>query len=341
MRVSAIIVTFSQHDLLRTCLRSVQKAMVGVDGEIIVVDNASTDITAQVVTEEFPGVRLIRNPVNLYYTRAVNQGMRAANGDYLYLLNDDTELESGNIRELVRFMDDRPNCGVVGPALRGPDHSPQVSAQRFPTPVREIAGILGLAWLLRKAAWADGVQKRYPRALGTERVDWVCGGALFTRRALMESMGHHDEHYLFYCDDPDIGMRMRAAGHEVWYHPGTHVLHHHGLSTVKTPRKLRFDIIMTRSRRHYHRKFHGWLAMAAVETAFGAASALRGVRRLLSGRRDEAARHFKAFMALFEANRMPPEERAAIDGYRQCAHNGLPPNDPDRATPPAATPMAR
>jgi len=323
MKVSAIIVTFSQHDLLRTCLRSVEKAMEGVDGEIIVVDNASTDATPQVMAEEFPRVRYIRNPVNLYYTRAVNQGMRAATGEYVYLLNDDTELEPGNIRELTRFLDEKPACGVVGPMLKSPKHEYQISAQKFPTPLREVCTVLGIAHLLRDASWAKPIQKQYEHPIGTRKVDWVCGGAIFLRKALMAELGHHDEHYLFYCDDPDIGMRMARAGHEVWFDAATYVLHHHGLSTVKTPRKLRFDIIMTRSRRHYHRKHHGWFGMAAVETAYGLAAGLRAIRRLLTGRRDEAAKYWKSLVALFEAGSMPPEEAKAIEGYRLCSYNGL------------------
>ncbi len=298
--------------------------MRDVDGEIIVVDNASTDATPKVVEEEFPGVRLIRNPVNLYYTRAVNQGMRAAKGEYVYLLNDDTELEPENISALIAFMEQHPKCGIVGPMLRSPQHEYQVSAQKFPTPIREIFGVLGIAYLLRTRRWADSIQKRYPtHPLPTQQVDWVCGGAIFLRRDMMMNVGLHDEHYLFYCDDPDIGMRAARAGFEVWYLDSTFVLHHHGLSTVKTPRKLRFDIILTRSRRHYLRKFHGWLGMAMVEVAYGVASLLRAVRNILTGHRDKARMHWLALRCQFEACRMPPEERHAIDGYRSCAFNGL------------------
>ncbi|MBS0197412.1 MAG: glycosyltransferase family 2 protein [Planctomycetes bacterium] len=338
MRVSVIIVTFSQHDLLRICLRSAQRAMQSVDGEIIVVDNASTDATPKVVEEEFPGVRLIRNPVNLYYTRAVNQGMRAAKGEFVYLLNDDTELEPANITELLQFMQEHPKCGVVGPMLRSPQHEYQVSAQQFPTPIREILGVFGIAHWLRNRSWSEPIQKRYSRhPLPTRRVDWVCGGAIFLRRRLMEELGHHDEHYLFYCDDPDIGMRSASAGYEVWYLDRTYVLHHHGLSTVKTPRKLRFDIILTRSRRHYLRKFHGWLGMAAVEAAYGAASLLRAAKALLTGRREKAVKHWLSLRCQFEACRMPPEEKQAIDGYASCIFNGLGVPSPNVHSPQAQT----
>jgi N-acetylglucosaminyl-diphospho-decaprenol L-rhamnosyltransferase len=323
MKVSAIIVTHNQHDLLRTCVRSVLTALKGMDGETIVVDNASTDATPGIITEEFPGVRYIRNPVNLYYTRAVNQGMRAASGEYVYLLNDDTELEPGNIKTLAAFMDANPRCGACGPAMRSPEHEPQVAAQKFPTPTREVLRILGIAHALRNRKWAERFQKQYPSPMSTQRVDWVCGGAIFLRRELMARLGYHDEKYLFYLDDPDIGMRLRDAGYEVWHCAETYVLHHHGRSTVKTPRKLRFEIIAVRSRRHYYRKLHGLAACAAVELAHGVGSGLRAVKCTILGRTPDARRHWSSLKVLFEAFRMPAEEREAYAGYSRCVYNGL------------------
>ena len=93
MELSVVIVTHSQHDLLRQCVLSVLSTLREVDGELIVVDNASTDYTPNMMAAEFPDVRFLRNEVNLHYTRAVNQGMRATSGEFILLLNDDTEIE--------------------------------------------------------------------------------------------------------------------------------------------------------------------------------------------------------------------------------------------------------
>ena len=266
MDIAVIVVTHNQHDVLRTCLRSVFAAMEGVDGEVIVVDNMSTDATPEVVTKEFSAARYIRNEVNLYYTRAVNQGMRATSAEFVFLLNDDTEMEPKCIRHLIQFMREHPKCGALGPALRSPEHRLQTSAQRFPTPYREITTVLGLAYYLRNTTLGAGMQRQYPEPMDTRQVDWVCGGATFFRRALMEQVGYHDEHYLFYRDDPDIVLRLKNLGWEFWYCPETYLLHHHGRSTVKTSRRVRFEIIDARSRRHYHKIHHGWLAAFAVES---------------------------------------------------------------------------
>jgi N-acetylglucosaminyl-diphospho-decaprenol L-rhamnosyltransferase len=323
MDIAAIVVTHNQHDVLRTCLRSVFAAMEGVDGEVIVVDNQSTDATPQVVTNEFPAARYIRNDVNLYYTRAVNQGMRATSAEFVFLLNDDTEMEPQCVRHLIEFMRAHPKCGAVGPALRSPTHELQTSAQRFPTPYREFMTKLGIAYQLRKMRLGAGMQKQYPEPLGTRQVDWVCGGATFFRRALMEEVGYHDEHYLFYRDDPDIGMRLVKRGWEVWYCPETYLLHHHGKSTVKTPRRVRFEIIDARSRRHYYRKFHGWLAMMAVESAYLTVALLRALKSAVLFRFAKAGQDLRTARVLFEAIAMPEEERNAYAGYGRCAFNGL------------------
>ena len=115
MELSVIVVTYNQHDLLRKCLRSVLSAMEGIRGEVVVVDNASVDATPEVMSEEFPTVRYIRNRANLHYTRAVNQGMRATSGRYAFLLNDDTEMAPDTFSKLIAFMEAPSSLRRRGP----------------------------------------------------------------------------------------------------------------------------------------------------------------------------------------------------------------------------------
>ena len=321
--LAVVVVTHNQHDLLRQCLRSALTALEGMKGEIIVVDNASVDATPRVMASEFPLVRAIRNETNLHYTRAVNQGMRATNGRYVCLLNDDTEVKPDCFGNAVDFMDGQPRCGALGPMLVSPGGDVQISAQKFPTPFREVMAVTGMAWRLRHRRWGANMQREYPMPMGTQVVDWVCGGAIFLRRSVMVSLGYHDEGYLFYRDDPDIGMRMRSAGWEVWYFPGSCVVHHHGASTVKTDSKVRFDLIAVRSRRHYHRKFHGTLAAGVVEGFIGLCTVLRGLKALLLGRFQLAMGHWRELILMFEALVSPREEREAIAGYRHALYNGM------------------
>lgn len=323
MTVSTVVVTRNQHDLLRQCLRSIVAAMEQVGGEVLVVDNASTDATARVLAEEFPSVSVIQNKTNVHYTRAMNQGIRATTGRYVFLLNDDTMLEPDCLHKLSSFMDSHPRCGGAGPMLVSPEGEYQISAQKFPTPFREIMMLSGIAWRLRGRKWSARIQPRYPEPMGTQIVDWVCGGAIFLRRSILEELGCHDENYLFYRDDPDIGMRLKSAGWEVWYLPDARVVHYHGMSTVKTTSKVRFDLIGVRSRRHYHRKFHGLLGSFAVECAYGLLAALKLFKSLLLGRLSQAGKYWHEIRLLFAACAMPIEERDAIEGYRHAAYNGM------------------
>jgi GT2 family glycosyltransferase len=324
VEVSIVVVTHNQHDLLRQCLRSVLVALERVDGECIVVDNASTDATPKVMEEEFPGVRYVRNTANVHYTRAVNQGMRAGRGDFYLLLNDDTELDPELLRTLLAFMHSHPQCGAVGPRFLAPGtREVQVSAQRLPTPFLEVMRLTGLAWYLRERAWARGLQLSYPEPLPTRRVGWSCGGALFVRASVMQALDYHDERYLFYCDETDLGRRLADAGWQVWYDADTWLLHHHGASTVKTDRRVRFELIAVRSRRHYYRKFFGVPGLLAVELADAGATTLRVLGALLRGRFSEARERAAQLPRLVEACWMPSEEREAIEGYRRAPYNGL------------------
>jgi hypothetical protein len=323
MDLAIVVVTHNHHDLLRQCLRSALAAIDGIDGEVVVVDNASMDATPQVMADEFQQVRVIRNETNVHYTRAVNQGMRATSGRFVFLLNDDTVVEPHCFRKLIAFMDAHPRCGAVGPTLVSPEGDVQVSAQRFPTPARVIMNASGIAWRLRKRRWAAAIQTQYPSPMSTQIVDWVCGGAMFLRRTAIEELGYHDENYLFYFDDPDIGMRMREAGWEVWYCPDTHLVHHHGMSTVKTKSKVRFDLIAVRSRRHYHRKFHGLPESFLVECCYGFCNLLRAFKSLALFRGNKAAQEWRSFVLLFRALAVPAEEAEAIAGYRHAPYNGM------------------
>lgn len=321
--LALVVVTHNHHDILRSCLCSIFAAMEGIDGEVIVVDNASTDATSVVMTREFPQVRYLHNPVNVHYTRAVNQGMRATGGRYVMLLNDDTVLDQNSLRTLLRFMGGHPKCGAVGPALVSAQGEVQGSAKRFPTPFREMMMVSGLAWWLWDRRWADEMQTQYRSPLKERMVDWVCGGAILFRRSVIEQLNYHDEQYLFYRDDPDIGMRLKTTGWDVWYCPDSRVVHYHGMSTVKTPNKARFDVIETRSRRHYHRKFSGIAGLVFVEVCIGGAVSLRALKAAVCGKWKKAGENWRQILVLLTACVKPREESEAELGFLNAQYNGV------------------
>jgi len=251
--VSVVIVSWNVHHLLRQCLRSVFDTQ-GLVLEVIVVDNASTDGSVDMVRREFPGVHLIANADNRGFPAANNQGIRVARGRYVFLVNSDAEVLGDALAAMVAFADAHPEVGVVGPQLLNPDGSVQSSRRRLPT----------LATALFESTW---LQPYAPRRLleryyvldrpddATLDVDWVKGAALMARREGIEQVGLMDEDFFMYSEELDWCRRFREAGWRVVYLPTAQIIHHEGKSSeqVLPARHIYFQS----SKVHYFRKYHG------------------------------------------------------------------------------------
>ncbi len=252
--LSVIIVNWNVRDLLRRCLHSILANLPTCSLEVIVVDNASTDGSMEMVRTEFPQVRLIANPGNRGFTAANNQGLAVARGRYVLLLNPDTEVVGDALETMVAFADAHPDVGVVGPQLLNPDGTVQSSRRRFPT----------LATALFESTW---LQPCAPRRLlvhyyvldrpddEVQDVDWVTGAALMARREAVEQVGPLDEGFFMYSEELDWCRRFRAAGWRVVYLPTARVIHYEGKSSeqVLPARHIHFQT----SKIRYFRKYHG------------------------------------------------------------------------------------
>ncbi|MBO9370815.1 MAG: glycosyltransferase family 2 protein [Chloroflexi bacterium] len=252
--LSVIIVNWNVRDLLRRCLHSILASLPACQLEIIVVDNGSTDGSAEMVRTEFPQVHLLANPDNRGFTGANNQGLAVARGRYVLLLNPDTEVVGDALETLVAFADAHPDVGVVGPQLLNPDGTVQSSRRRFPT----------LATALLESTW---LQPYAPRRLlaryyvldrpddEVQDVDWVTGAALMARREAVEQVGPLDEGFFMYSEELDWCRRFRAAGWRVVYLPTARIIHHEGKSSeqVLPARHIHFQT----SKIRYFRKYHG------------------------------------------------------------------------------------
>lgn len=216
MDVSVIIVTYNSRDVIRACLDSLA-APATLQMEVIVVDNASSDGTPDLVAQAYPAVRLIAGRENLGYSKGVNVGIRAASGRYLLVLNPDTVVRSGAVQKLVDFMERTPDAGIVAPKLVFQDGTVQLSCRRFYTLT---------VLLLRRTP----LGKLFPRAKplrdhlmldfdhGTTRpVDWVIGAAMMVRRHAVETVGLMDERFFLYFEDVDWCYRMAQKGLKVYY----------------------------------------------------------------------------------------------------------------------------
>jgi len=229
-RLSVVVPTHDTRSLTLACLASLEAA--GLAGaEVIVVDDASRDGTAEAIRDRHPAARILRNERARGYTRSANRGLAAARGDVLLLLNSDTEVAAGALDALDAALA-RPRLGVVGAALRYPDGTPQWSGGRFP----------GLLWLFVLAAGVAPLLAPLPgaRALrpvsaaGGGPVDWVTGAAMAFRREVWAEVGAFDEGFRLYGQDLDFCTRARQSGWEVAVAPAFWVVHHHGATIGKT-----------------------------------------------------------------------------------------------------------
>jgi GT2 family glycosyltransferase len=266
--LSISIVNTNSRELLLACLESLR----GADAEIVVLDNASEDGSADAVRERFPDARLIAQDFRAGFGANHNTVIRATTGRYVYVLNEDTTAQDWGFDRMVAFLDANPRVAALGPRLVYPDGRPQDSAWRFPTP---LVSALGLA-TLGKA----GVKQS--RGDNAREVDWVTGAALLLRRAALDEVGTFDEGFFLYSEEVDLQFRLKQAGWGVSYFPQVTVVHHESQFSAAVPERRINE--MWRSRHRYWRKHHsgGGARLAALFT--GAQYAARAALAPFTGR---------------------------------------------------------
>jgi hypothetical protein len=260
MDLSVVILNYRTKNLLKECLRGIRIAKPTISTEVVVVDNASGDGSAEMVLSEFPEVRLIRAQRNLGYAGGNNLGLAAAAGRYLMIMNPDILVWPGSLERLVAFMDAHPAVGLAGPRLTNPDGSTQQSCYRFHTPMipvyrRTVVGRLPHA----RRALASFLMEDFDHAAPQE-VDWLLGGALIARREAAEAVGPLDERFFLYFDDTDWCRRFWEKGWKVMYCPESVMVHfHQRASKGGVTELLRNPVarIHVRSAVTYFRKYQG------------------------------------------------------------------------------------
>jgi N-acetylglucosaminyl-diphospho-decaprenol L-rhamnosyltransferase len=244
--VSALIVSYNTRDLLLEAVESVANAP---ETEVIVVDNASRDGSADAVAERFSRVRLLRSDRNLGFAGGTNLAARHASGEYLLLLNPDAALAPGALEQLANVLASHSRAAAVGPSLRYPSGQPQAAAFRFPG--------LAQVWLDLFPVQRLTDSKLNGRITGCQsvRVDHLLGACMLIRRAAWEDVGPLDEGYFMYLEEIDWCRRARRQGWDIWYEPAAVAVHHAGAATRKQPHAMFAQL--WRSRLRYYQRFHG------------------------------------------------------------------------------------
>jgi hypothetical protein len=233
--LSIVVLTWNGRELVLACLESIDRAVRArrdaerIETETIVVDNGSSDGTARAVRERFPWAELIALPRNVGFAAGHNVGLaRAKRGRHLLLLNDDTQVVPGALERCVRFLDDAPDVGAVGPQLLHPDGRRQNSIHAFPRLLTETVprGLLETLFPRRFPS------KRYAHA-GPIDVEAVLGACIAVRRETLDAVGPLPEDYFFFLEETDWLFRMRRAGWRVVHLPDAKLVHVHGAATKK------------------------------------------------------------------------------------------------------------
>jgi len=225
MKLSVVIVSYNVRSYLEECLKSVQEALEGIEGEVFVVDNHSDDDSVEIVRQVYPWVNLIVNLENLGFAKANNQAIRRAQGEYVLLLNPDTVVTQDTFRGVLAFMDEHPKAGSAGVMMCYEDGSRAPESRRaVPTPWVAARKMLGFTkrYYLSDLPWDQPC-----------KIEVVSGAFCLLRHQALKSVGLLDEDFFMYGEDIDLSYRLLKGGWENWYLPYS-IIHYKGKSTQKS-----------------------------------------------------------------------------------------------------------
>ena len=234
MKLSILIVNWNTRDLVVKCLNSIARNPPGFLFEVIVVDNASTDGSADTIANLFghnKRFHLITSLHNLGFAGGCNLAYKRAAGEYILLLNPDTEVREGTLESLVNYLDANDQAGIVGPKLLNPNGAVQSSVRRFPGIWSSMVVLSGLHRFFRPNRYLM-TDFDYEHEAS---VDQLMGAALLTRRKIIEHLGFLDEKFWLWYEEVDFCKRVKEAGYQVKYYPKAVVMHHKGAGFLQMP----------------------------------------------------------------------------------------------------------
>lgn len=232
MTLSVILVNYNDKPHLGPCLDSLLPEVSGPGDEILLVDNASTDGSLELLAARYPSVRVLANAENVGFARANNQAIRESRGGYLLFLNTDTHVRPYAIHRLIETLEGEPGSGAVGPALVHPGGRFQVSYGRE-------VGFFGQ--VVQKTLLNPWAKHSLPRRKKPKDVAWLSAACLLARREVIDQVGGFDENFFIYFEDIDLCRRIRAAGWRLIFDPRVQVQHEGGATTAPKPRSSRLE----------------------------------------------------------------------------------------------------
>ena len=234
MQLSIVILNYNVRYFLEQCVLSVQKALENIEGEIIVVDNASSDDSCAMMQTRFPEITLIRNVGNIGFSKGNNIGVAAAQGEYICILNPDTVVAEDTFVKVLAFAKAQKNLGIIGVKLvDGSGNFLPESKRGIPTPWVAFTKIMGLYRCFPKVSFFTKYYASHLRSNQTGKVDILVGAFMFMSRKVYLEVGGFDENCFMYSDDIDLSYLVLQKGKDNFYFHDTTVLHYKGESTIK------------------------------------------------------------------------------------------------------------
>ena len=234
MNLSVIIVNYNVKLFLEQCLCSVQKAILGMEAEIIVVDNNSVDNSIEYLTPKFPAVNFIANKENTGFAKACNQGLEQAKGSYILFLNPDTIVPEDCFTKCISFFEANKEVGAIGiKMLDGSGNFLKESKRSFPSPSTSLYKLFGLAKLFPRSKIFSKYHLGYLKEDENNEVDVLAGAFMMIKKEVLDIVGGFDETFFMYGEDVDLSYRIQKAGYKNYYFADSSIIHFKGESTRK------------------------------------------------------------------------------------------------------------
>ncbi|WP_297573713.1 glycosyltransferase family 2 protein [uncultured Deefgea sp.] len=263
--LSVIVVAYNNEAEIVSCLASIHQACLGLHYEVIVVDNASRDASVAQIRAFDSEICVLQSKVNLGFAAGNNLAFKAAQGQFLALVNPDARPEAHALTCAVSWLQERPHIGMAGGRLLAENGQDQPSARCFPSVLNDFLVISGLSNRFAKSRFFGRVDRTWADPNLASPVDWVPGAFVVLNAAILAQVGVFDERFFLYFEEVDLCRRIKTAGFEVWYQPDWRAVHIGGVSSAKVEGQhfnahgSQLSLWRMRSAMLYYRKHHGWL----------------------------------------------------------------------------------
>ena len=258
MQLSVIILNYNVRYFLEQCILSVHKALENIDGEIIVIDNNSSDASCEMMKTRFPNIKLIENTQNLGFPKGNNIGVTEAKGEYICILNPDTVVSEDTFTKILNAEHWLPNTGIIGCKLiDGTGNFLPESKRGIPTPWVAFTKIFGLYKVFSKVSWFNQYYAQHITENESGKVDILVGAFMMMKKSLYLQVGGFDENCFMYSDDIDLSYEILQKGFDNYYFHETTVIHYKGESTVRdgTYMKRFREAMQFFYRKHFKKSF--------------------------------------------------------------------------------------